>query len=236
MSFSKRIATASAIISELNAAYWEKEEIRTMHSILHIPYGYEMHISFQAQNVLKKVYTKTSKHIRFTPDFILLQEGNQKIFLCEYKVIKTPRYSLGANQWDSGQIEADAWENYINLINAGIDVAVVIYCPYHARPLLCDVVSQNWINTERTKVISSAGSGTPYVNVNLKEIRIFESFMHAYFNVPLALSSELLSADFFERIMSNPHLTTTHNNKSHFNNSQYMTGFNWDERYKTGVA
>jgi hypothetical protein len=236
MSFYERTTTANILISEMNAAYWEKEEIKAKHSIMHIPYGYETHISFQSQNVLKKIYTKTSKHIRFTPDFILLQEGNQKIFLYEYKVTKTPRYSLGTKQWDSGQIEADAWENYINLINAGIDVAVVIYCPYHARPLLCDVVSQNWISTERARVISSAGSGTPYVNINLREINTLENFMHSYFNVPLSLSCKLLSVDFFKRVMSNPHLTTTHSNKSHFNNSQYMTGFNWDKRYKTGVA
>lgn len=232
MTFYERTDTANALINELAAAYWEKEEIRTGHSILHIPYGYETHISPQAQNILKRIYTKTSKHIRFTPDFILLQEGNHKIFLYEYKVTKTPRYSLGTKQWDYGQIEADAWGNYINLISAGIDIAIVIYCPYHPRPLLCDVVNQNWISTERTKVKSSAGSGTPYVNVDLREIKTFENFMHVYFNVPLSLSNELLSADLFERLRTNPHLAVTHNSKSPFNNSQYMTGFNWEERYK----
>lgn len=232
MSFRERTAIANKLINELTAAYWETEKIKMGHSILHVPYGYETHIPSQALNILKKIYTKTSKHIRFTPDFILLQEGSQKIFLYEYKVTKTPRYSLGDEQWNFGQIEADAWENYMNLINAGIDVAVVVYCPYHSRPLLCDVVSSNWISTERTKVRSSTGSGTPYVNVNFKNISVFEDFMHTYFNVPLVVSLKLLSADFFERLRTDHLLTVTHSDSSPYNNSQYMTGFNWDKRYK----
>lgn len=232
MSFYERNKIANEFIKELQIEFWDKEEIKIKYKLFHIPYGYEKHIPPEAQEILKGIYTPTSKYIRFTPDFILLQKNNQKVFLLEYKVIKTPRYSLGDSQWDSGQIEADAWENYIKLVNEGIDVAIVIYCPYHSRPLLCDAVKPHWLIRERTRVKRSTGSGTPYVNINLREISPFENFMQTYFNVPLTLSQKLLSADFFEKLRTNPLLTIAHSSRSPYNNSQYMTGFNWDERYK----
>ncbi len=58
------------------------------------------------------------------------------------------------------------------------------------------------------------------------------SFVESLRNVLKRAESQLLSADLFERLRINPHLAVTHNSKSPFNNSQYMIGFDWEERYK----
>lgn len=233
MGFQKRITIAREFIKALSDAYWNTEEIKKR-GILHIPYGYEQTISFEAVEILKTIYTKTSMHIRFTPDFILLQKGNEKVFLYEYKVMRTPRFSLKDLQWDVGQIEANAWENYINLINAGINVAIIIYCPYHSRPLLCNVVNPKWITGERTKVKKSMGSGTDYVNIDLLKITPFEFFMEKYFNVSITTTYQLLFfAGFFKQLKNNKNLTTKHSEKSpYYKNNAYQTGFNWLRFYK----
>jgi hypothetical protein len=232
MSFRDRTVIANTIISELKNAFWEKDEVKIYHSILHIPYGYETHIPGEAQEALKGIYTKTSKHIRFTPDYIILQKGKDKIFLLEYKVTRTPRYQLGNKQWDYGQMEADAWENYINLTEAGIEVAVLIYCPYHSRPLLFGQIDPSWAIRDRTQVINSIGSGTPYVNIDLKLIPTFDEFMLNHFRVPISVTERLLDSIFFQRLATNPILTIQHHPKSPYNTVQYKTGFNWLERYK----
>jgi hypothetical protein len=232
MPFYERTLVAKTLIEELTKAYWVTEEISKKYSIFHIPYGYETHIPKIAQDVLKNVHTKTSRFIRFTPDFIVFQKNNDKVFLLEYKVTRTPRYSLKDKQWNSGQIEAVAWNNYIALLSIGVDLAIVIYCPYHSRPLLCDVVNPAWITKNQTIPKKSSGSGTPYVNIDLTKLQTFETFMETYFKVPVSVSKHLLSVNFFEQLRNNPLLATKHDKRSPYNNSNYTTGFNWEKRYK----
>lgn len=229
LSFYDRIKVANIIIEELKNNYWNK--LKKAYNLIHEPYGYETHIAPEMQEFLKMDYSTTSKHIRFTPDYILsrkISKNNIKTILLEYKVTRTPRYTLGNKQWDNGQIEADAWDNYMNLNNAKVDVAILIYCPYHSRPLLCDYPGEQWITNNRQRPKNSAGSGTEYVNINFKKLRTFDEFMEDEFLISRNITESLLTKQFFHRLKTNPYLTILHHKNSNY---KYPIGFNWDKRY-----
>lgn len=230
MSFSDRTLASDILIQKLIDYYWSL--LSQQINLIHEPYGYETHISERAQNLLKRDYSTTAKHIRFTPDYILSRRENnyQKTILLEYKVTKTPRFTLRDKQWNVGQIEADAWDNYMNLVNAQVEVAILIYCPYHSRPLLCDYPSLNWLINTRQQTRNSAGSGTDFVNINLHQIRSFDDFMANEFGVDQQYSQSLLSRTFFYELMNDENLQTNHHWRSHYKDN--VTGFNWDERYR----
>lgn len=114
MSFFNRTSVANIIIDILERQYWSR--LQKPFQTAHESYGYETHISDGAQNILKRDYSKTARHIRFTPDYVLarkLPTNDYKTVLLEYKVTRTPRFTLRDKQWFEGQIEADAWENYM---------------------------------------------------------------------------------------------------------------------------
>ena len=226
-SFEERIAIANSLVTALTQNFWDKVK---HHGILHVPYGYEHHVPESVQNRLKRIYTTTARHIRFTPDYFIVT--NNKVFLLEYKVMKTPRYSEGERQWDIGQMEADAWENYRNLQRANIEIAILIYCPYHSRPLLCGYPDDDWIIRERTQVITTRGSGTPYVNIDLLKIEIFDHFVAEEMGISHSEIETLLDHSFFDDLRNNPLLQTTHHPRSPYaNHGEYATGFNWEPRY-----
>lgn len=230
MPFAHRTEVSTRIIHELNDNYWLTDIIKNKYLIHHIPYGYETHIDENTRKVLISKSSKTAKHIRFTPDFLLFQNNNSMDFLLEYKVTKTPRYSFGKAQWNYGQIEADAWDNYMNLMNANINVAIIIYCPYHNRPLLCDIPSQNWIFQGRQSTSMSRGSGTDFVNIDLTQLSTFDDFMEKIFNIPTNITKSLLNASFFNRLKDTNILQIDHHPSSYLKNIK--AGFNWDTRYK----
>jgi hypothetical protein len=229
MKFTDRTEKSNRLIALLKTHYWDTPQIRLTQGMFHEPYGYENHISPETQNVLKKIYTITSKHIRFTPDYIVGRRGlrlEEPVLLLEYKVTTTPRYTLKDGQWDSGQIEADAWDNYMNLINAGVRVALLIYCPYHSRPLLCDVANDEWLTEGRNAITRTyKGSGTDYCNIALPKLRTFVEFMEQQFMVP-ADTSKMLIEPMLRKAIKDPLLQITHDPNSSYQN--YKTGFNWD--------
>jgi hypothetical protein len=228
-SFEDRIEVANALVNALNRYYWER--LPQQYGVLHVAYGYETHVPRHVQDRLKRIYTTTARHIRFTPDYFIVA-GNT-VLLFEYKVMKTPRYSERERQWNIGQMEADAWENYMNLLRADIDIAILIYCPYHPRPLLCGCPDENWLVRARTHVQATRGSGTPYVNVDLSCIDEFDVFSTETLGIPLNLTRHLLDHSFFNELMNNPLLQTSHHPRSPYvNNADYATGFNWEGRYK----
>ncbi len=230
--FNQRTQTSNELISILSKHYWNTTTIKETNQIVHFEYGYETHIEQNVQEKLRLRQSKTAKHIRFAPDFLIFRTNKENSdFLLEYKVTKTPRYSYGHKQWNYGQVEADALENYLNLISMGIYVAVVIYCPYHSRPLLCGFPDNSWIYGKRQRTYSSSGSGTDYYNIDLTVIPEFSFFMESYLDIPLATTDNLLDKTFFDHIRSNNLLLTTHDKKSRYNNAQYSTGFNWTSKY-----
>lgn len=231
MSFANRVAATNAFIKKLEKYYWESDNIKKS-SIIYFPYGYENYIPDEAIKSLKNIYTTTSKHIRYVPDFIVIRKNISVVFLLECKVIRTPRYSLKDKQWDVGQVEADAFENYMRLAKASIDIALLIYCPYHSRPLLCDkiAVNNNLVISEKTQVKSTLGSGTPYINIDLTKMSTFDVFMENYFKVDNEITNSLLDSNFYKELLSDESLKTSHHPASPY--KKLTTGFNWKPRYK----
>lgn len=227
--FNSRTDTSAKLIELLKNFFWDKVK----NEIVHCEYGYETHITQDIQSSLRIRQSKTAKHVRFAPDFLVYKLNlNDSDCLVEYKVTKTPRYTFKDQQWYYGQIEADALENYINLIDAGINVAVVIYCPYSERPLLCDTPSLNWVYGERQTTNRSQGSGTDFYNIDLRQIKSFQDFMSDKFKLPNDSISKLLNKNFYSELMNTDILKTDHYYRSYYNNSKYLTGFNWLPQYK----
>lgn len=233
MSFNQRTNLSDKLINILNNYYWNTDDIKNKYKMLHVPYGYENFFNLEIQEKMKHRYTDTTKFIRYSPDYFILQENSNNDCFLEYKVTKTPRFSFKEKQWDYGQIEADALENYFKLISIGIDVAIVIYCPYHKRPLLCGIPNNDWIIGDRQRTASSNGSGTDYYNIDLSKISSFPKFFNDFFNVPIAITQQLLNQDFFDTLKNDNQLKTEHASRSYYNNKNYKTGFNWliDESY-----
>lgn len=230
--FNYRTETSNVLIHLLKDYYWNYLK----NVIVHYEYGYETHIDPSVQNLLRLRQSNTAKHIRFAPDFLVFNKTQPELdFLFEYKVTKTPRYTFKENQWNYGQIEADAFENYMNLLSAGINVAVVIYCPYHSRPLLCGIPSNDWIYSNRQRTINSQGSGTDYYNIDLLKIPTFEDFMNDQLKVPLATSKLILNFNFYNVLKNDPILQTTHYYKSIYNKPGFATGFNWLSKYTSNT-
>lgn len=234
MSFVHRQEKAQALVSLFIQHYWDTEEITQSYGLVHELYGYETHISQPTQEVLKQIRSSTSRHIRFTPDVIIaskIRSPSDRVILVDYKVMTTPRYKLGNNQWDQGQVEADAWDNYMSLWSVGVKVALLIYCAYHSRPILCDWPQKDVITLERTKVqVTGKGSGTDYCNIKLTSFRTFDKFIEDTFGVPQDVSQRLLR-NLLAEAKQNPLLHISHDRRSPDKNRQ--TGFNWEMEYET---
>lgn len=225
--FNRRTEASAKLIELLSQYFWVNVDL------IHYEYGYETHIEKRVQSSLRLRESTTAKHIRFAPDFIVYDENVPNIdFLFEYKVTKTPRYTLREQQWYQGQIEADAFDNYINLVKAGISVAIVIYCPYSERPLLCDVPQLSWLSSKRQRTSNSLGSGTDFYNINLTKLRTFEQFIEQELKISRTIIDLLLNKEFYAALRSSEVLKTTHNYRSQYNSNHYSTGFNWLPKYK----
>lgn len=227
--FNTRTDTSDALIKIMTDHFWSKVK----NEIVHYEYGYETHIDSSVQSSLRLRQSTTAKHVRFAPDFLVYNiNKTDGDILLEYKVTKTPRYTLNDTQWFYGQIEADALENYLNLINAGVNVAVVIYCPYSPNPLLCDIPSPNWITGTRQRTYSSSGSGTDFYNIDLRKLRTFEEFISQAMDINIISVRTLLTSAFYSSLRTTPILKTTHAYKSMYSRPEYSTGFNWLLKYK----
>lgn len=238
-SFREREKASRCLIDEMTVHYWESDEI-IRRGVFHVQYGYETHIPETARRVLANLDTPTAKFVRFAPDFLLIradkqQPTNNRVVLLEYKVTLTPRYKPLANvelEWyNIGQIEAAAWLNYETL-SKHFEIALLIYCPYHPRPLLCDILKEEWKISEKAETPKSTdkGSRTAYFNINLAKIAKFEDFMSEVMGVETKTTISLLNAAWFNRLRENPFLQVRHDEKSP--HKGYETGFNWEQRYK----
>lgn len=233
MGFKTRSNQSQKLLDLLREHYWGNINIKRHNRIHHVEYGYETHLEEEAQEALKRIYTTTAKHVRFAPDCVIIQRASRKeepVVLLEYKVTTTPRYTLADDQWNSGQIEADAWDNYLNLNRAGVRCAILMYVSYHERPLLCGYPNDEWLTQGRRRVETQTitGSGTDYCNVDLRKICTFSEFMYREFQVPKETSEPLVVKvlDFAkkEELLRTKH----HGNSIYRNRREYKTGFNWN--------
>ncbi len=74
-------------------------------------------------------------------------------------------------------MEADAYDNYLSLYNANVRIAILNYCAYHSRLLLCDFI-ENIVLLHRDNVtVSRDGSGTPFINFDCNSMRSLDTFI-----------------------------------------------------------
>lgn len=230
MEFQSRNRQEQTLVEIFVRGYWSQSPIATQHGLEHHHEGQEYHLPEDVREMLRRRYDDEALAIRFQPDAMINSTNKSlAVIFLEYKTTTTPRYTSGAKQWDEGQIEADAWENYLRLANSENPVAVLIYCSYHSRPLLCDYVNPQWVTRGRTSVLQTTrGSRTDYVNIDLTQMRTFVTFMYEEFQVPTE-TSNLLVADIMQDILNSPELQTTHDQRSPvYGQDEYKTGFNWN--------
>ena len=159
--------------------------------------------------------------------------ADSHLFL-EYKATTTPRYTFREQQWNRGQIEADPWENYLRRVKDGQRLAILNYCSYHPRPLLCDFVKPEWQVTHRREVgYTEDGSWTDFYNTDLNLMRTFEQFMLDEFGVPIEVSLPLIRNALGAALLHD-RLKTKHSrrNPKYRDYLKSYTGFNWEQQYK----
>lgn len=188
--FSDRTHDAQTLVNIIKETLWENPVVKGR--LAHVEYGYETHIPPEIRERMRYIYSSaTARYIRFAPDFFVLDLHNSDcLYLLEYKCTRTPLFSskrieelrAGARpglDWpDIGQWEESAYENYRTLWKAGIRVAVLNWCAYHPRLLLCDFMDKAIEPLGRFSVTGTfTGSRTPYVNLDLREFRTLADFL-----------------------------------------------------------
>jgi hypothetical protein len=190
MPFNTRIHQANSLIEIMNNEIWNKAGFNDRFIIA--PYGYETHIQQNVRTNLINSTIITAQFIRFTPDFFLIDMSNpDAVHFLEYKLTWTPLYSskrinhikkhsgvadLTANV--IGQMEAAAYDSYISIVKIGVRVAILNYCSYHHRPLLCKFVENiKLLFRDNVSTLTYTGSGTPYINFDCRSLRTFQDFM-----------------------------------------------------------
>jgi hypothetical protein len=190
MSFAKRSQQSEKLVQITTEELWNRSPFRER--CVHAPFGQETHVVQEAIEILRDVHEITAQHIRYAPDFFVVDRHRPKaVYLLEYKCSQRPlfaewRISEAAGaigkpslDWQSiGDWEAAAYDNYIRLSNAGVRVAILYYCAYHPRPLLCDFVTA-LKGLYRSKVLTMTpwGSRTPVLNFDMNDLRTLDDFL-----------------------------------------------------------
>ena len=172
MLFEERSQASTTLIDILNKHFWNSNALR---SLYHVETGYEtLEMPEDVREHLRHIRNKTTKHIRFTPDFLIVDRDNSdNIYYLEYKCTqKTAGYP------NRGIIELDAYDNYADLHRIGVKVAILNYVAYHDRFLLCDFI-ENIKEVRRSEGLTQTteGSKTPYVNTDLNGMRTLLEFL-----------------------------------------------------------
>ena len=187
MEFQDRSNTSDILTQVVKQHIWDNLPV-----LYHVEMGYETHIPDKVRQALRYVRTATARHVRFAPDFLVVDSRNpENVYLLEYKCTQTPLYSpyrikqiakQGNNpslSWeDIGQCESDAFDNYVALSEIGIRVVILNYIAYHERLLLCDFI-ENIEELHRDQVTSATqrGSRTPFVNFDANDMRTLQTFL-----------------------------------------------------------
>ena len=172
MSFEERSQASITLIDIVQKHFWDSNVLQPLY---HVEMGYEtQEMPEDVREHLRHIRNKTTRHIRFTPDFLIVdKENSDNIYYLEYKsTITTAGYP------NRGQMELDAYDNYAELQRIGVKVAVLNYVAYHDRLLLCDFIENIGV-VRRSKELTQTdtGSGTPYVNTDLNGMRTLLEFL-----------------------------------------------------------
>ena len=210
MEFRDRLNQADALVKIVDNHIWEPLSER----ISIVPFGYETHIPDAIRKQMRFLRTVTSRFIRFTPDyFVLDKEYLKKIYLLEYKTTQTPIYSksrismigraggVPCIDWkDIGQMEADAYDNYMAMQSLGVKVAVLNYCAYHSLVLLCDYIENiQLLHRDKVTTVTQTGSRTPFVNFNCKSMRILHKFIQDEHGIDVGTQTHMAACEELQR-------------------------------------
>lgn len=173
MQFEERSQASITLIDIVNKYFWDSNALQ---SLYHVETGYEtQEMPEDVREHLRHIRNKTTRHIRFTPDFLIVdKENSDNIYYLEYKCTQTIYRDLK----NRGQMELDAYDNYVALHDIGVKVAVLNYVAYHDRLLLCDFI-ENIREVRRSEGLTQTtkGSRTPYVNTDLNGMRTLLEFL-----------------------------------------------------------
>jgi hypothetical protein len=192
MSFAKRLAQTNVVIAALESGLWTSPLLSQR--LMHVNYGAENLIPPQVHQIIRFAHTNTTRHIRFAPDFFVVDRRDPKCtYLLEYKCTQTPLFSRGRISmlrrqsprkdidWpDVGQMEAEAYDNYRALADAGVRMALLDYCAYHERLIVCDFVERvTPLHRDQVRTATRTGSRTAFINFDLNAMRSLEEFIAA---------------------------------------------------------
>lgn len=191
MGFGDRTKQSETLIQAVKEHLWNHPSISGR--FLHVAFGQETHLPEEAMTVLRNLRQNvTAYFIRFAPDYFVIDKSDPaKLYLLEYKCTQTPLFSAGrirdigielrrpSLDWpDIGQWELEPYNNYVRLTSLGVKVAVLNYCAYHNRRILCEFVDAvSDVYREKVRLGTLVGSGTPYVNFDLKSMRSLQDFL-----------------------------------------------------------
>ncbi len=92
MGFGDRLTQANSIVETIDKYIWNVQPLSDR--IMVVPYGYETHVPANVRQNMRYMRTITAKHIRFTPDFFVIDQKRQDpVYLLEYKATQTPIFS-----------------------------------------------------------------------------------------------------------------------------------------------
>ena len=173
MPFEERSQVATTLVDIVSKHFWNSDALQ---SVYHVETGYEtQEIPEDVKELLQDIYNKTTRHLRFVPDFFVVDRDNpENVYYLEYKCTQTIYKDLK----NRGQMELDAYDNYKALQERGVRVAVLNYVAYHDRLLLCDFI-ENITEVRRSPglTLTETGSGTGYVNTDLNGMRTLLDFL-----------------------------------------------------------
>ena len=191
MEFKDRSEGSDVLIQVVKQHIWDRSNL-----LYHVETGYETHIPEEARSYLRYVRNETARHIRFAPDFLVIERRNpDNVYFLEYKCTQTPLYSKNRiaeiaekagresldwqDNWpDIGQCEAEAYDNYMELNKIGVRVAILNYVAYHDRFLLCDFVDKvTELYRDQVRTPTQRGSRTPYINFDVTQMRTLLEFL-----------------------------------------------------------
>ena len=225
MEFKDRSEGSDVLVEMVKQHIWNKSQL-----LYHVETGYETHIPEEARSYLRYVRNDTARHIRFAPDYLVIERNNSdNVYFLEYKCTQTPLYSKNRiaevaekagresldwqDNWpDIGQCEAEAYDNYVELSKIGVRVAILNYVAYHDRFLLCDFVDK--VKELRRYFVTTdteTGSRTPYINFDVTPMRTLQEFLEEEHPIPTNSMTR-----YFKNMCSDlqRELQTKHNRKS----------------------
>ena len=159
--------------------------------LLRVDIGAEFQFPPAFHGPLRKLNSPTAHFLRYMPDSAVLDSAQGKVYLLEYKAMTTPLYSKNRLRMlrersghddlapaNVGVVETAALENYRRLAEAGLKVALVIYCTYHPTRLLAEWEEKLVpLHSDRVRYGSTKASFTPYTNLHLDHVRPLEAFL-----------------------------------------------------------